>query len=72
MAWSTRQLADLTGVTLRSIRHWHDVGLLPAPERLSNGYKQYTAQQSRARAPHRQADQLGVQPGTGCSHAGVA
>ncbi|SJN11932.1 Transcriptional regulator, MerR family [Leucobacter sp. 7(1)] len=44
MAWSTRQLADLTGVTLRSIRHWHDVGLLPAPERLSNGYKQYTAQ----------------------------
>lgn len=44
MAWSTRQLADLTGVTLRTIRHWHDVGLLPEPERLSNGYKQYTAQ----------------------------
>ena len=43
MAWSTKQLADLTGVTLRSIRHWHDVGLLPEPERLSNGYKQYTA-----------------------------
>ncbi len=43
MAWSTRQLADLTGVTLRSIRHWHDVGLLPHPERRSNGYKQYTA-----------------------------
>ena len=40
MAWSTRQLADLTGVTLRSIRHWHDVGLLPDPERRSNGYKQ--------------------------------
>ncbi len=43
MAWSTKQLADLTGVTLRSIRHWHAVGLLPEPERLSNGYKQYTA-----------------------------
>ncbi|WP_053383916.1 MerR family transcriptional regulator [Leucobacter celer] len=43
MAWSTRQLADLTGVTLRSIRHWHEVGLIPEPERLSNGYKQYTA-----------------------------
>lgn len=43
MAWSTKQLADLTGVTLRSIRHWHEVGLLPEPERLSNGYKQYTA-----------------------------
>ena len=43
MAWSTNQLADLAGVTLRSIRHWHDVGLLPEPGRLSNGYKQYTA-----------------------------
>ena len=43
MAWSTSQLADLTGVTLRSIRHWHDIGLLPQPERLTNGYKQYTA-----------------------------
>jgi len=43
MAWSTKQLADLAGVTLRSIRHWHEVGLLPEPERLSNGYKQYTA-----------------------------
>ncbi|MFD6756374.1 MerR family transcriptional regulator [Micromonospora gifhornensis] len=43
MAWSTRQLADLAGVTLRSIRHWHDIGLLPEPERLTNGYKQYGA-----------------------------
>lgn len=41
MAWSTNQLASLTGVTLRSIRHWHDVGLLPEPGRLSNNYKQY-------------------------------
>ncbi|MFG2063847.1 MerR family DNA-binding transcriptional regulator [Micromonospora sp. NPDC048871] len=43
MAWSTRQLADLAGVTLRSIRHWHDIGLLPEPERRTNGYKQYDA-----------------------------
>lgn len=43
MAWSTRQLADLAGVTLRSIRHWHEVGLLPEPRRLTNGYKQYAA-----------------------------
>lgn len=43
MAWSTRELADLTGVTLRSIRHWHDIGLLPEPGRRSNGYKEYTA-----------------------------
>jgi DNA-binding transcriptional MerR regulator len=43
VAWSTRQLADLAGVTLRSIRHWHDIGLLPEPDRRSNGYKEYRA-----------------------------
>lgn len=41
--WSTRQLAELAGVSLRAIRHWHEIGLLPEPERLSNGYKQYGA-----------------------------
>ncbi|MBB5912226.1 DNA-binding transcriptional MerR regulator [Nocardia transvalensis] len=41
MAWSTRQLADLAGTSLRTVRHYHDVGLLAEPERSSNGYKQY-------------------------------
>lgn len=41
MPWSTKQLADLATVTLRTVRHYHDVGLLPEPERLPNGYKQY-------------------------------
>jgi DNA-binding transcriptional MerR regulator len=41
MAWSTRQLAHIVGVSSRTIRHWHDVGLLPEPDRLSNNYKQY-------------------------------
>jgi DNA-binding transcriptional MerR regulator len=41
MTWSTSQLADLVGVSLRTIRHWHDMDLLPEPERLSNNYKQY-------------------------------
>lgn len=40
--WSTRQLAEVAGVTVRSIRHWHEVGVLPQPPRLSNNYKQYT------------------------------
>ena len=35
MAWSTRQLAELAGTSLRAVRHYHDVGLLPEPERLS-------------------------------------
>lgn len=41
MAWSTREIAELTGTTLRAVRHYHDVGLLAEPERRSNGYKQY-------------------------------
>ncbi|WP_322409978.1 MerR family DNA-binding transcriptional regulator [Microbacterium invictum] len=41
MAWSTRQLADLAGTTVKAVRHYHKVGLLEEPERLSNGYKQY-------------------------------
>lgn len=41
MAWSTRQIADLAGTSLRAVRHYHDVGLLEEPERRANGYKQY-------------------------------
>lgn len=41
MAWSTREIAELAGTSLRAVRHYHDVGLLPEPERRSNGYKQY-------------------------------
>lgn len=43
MAWSTRQLAELAGTTLKTVRHYHSVGLLPEPERRVNGYKQYGA-----------------------------
>jgi DNA-binding transcriptional MerR regulator len=39
--WSTRAIAELAGTSLRSVRHYHQVGLLPEPERRSNGYKQY-------------------------------
>lgn len=41
MAWSTRELADLAGTTVRTVRHYHDVGLLEEPRRRANGYKQY-------------------------------
>lgn len=43
MGWSTRELAELTGTTLRTIRHYHDVGVLAEPERAPNGYKSYGA-----------------------------
>ncbi|WP_428950036.1 MerR family transcriptional regulator [Streptomyces sp. cg35] len=41
MAWSTREIAELADVSLRVVRHYHEVGLLSEPERRSNGYKQY-------------------------------
>lgn len=43
MAWSTRELADLAGTTVNTVRHYHRAGLLEQPERMSNGYKQYRA-----------------------------
>ena len=41
MAWSTRELADLAGSTVKAVRHYHKLGLLDEPERAANGYKQY-------------------------------
>jgi DNA-binding transcriptional MerR regulator len=41
MAWSTREIAELAGTSLRAVRHYHEVGLLTEPERKPNGYKQY-------------------------------
>ncbi len=43
MAWSTREVADLAGTTVNTVRHYHRSGLLEEPERMSNGYKQYRA-----------------------------
>lgn len=43
MAWSTREVAELAGTTVNTVRHYHRSGLLDEPERLSNGYKQYGA-----------------------------
>lgn len=36
------ELAAAVGVTTRTVRHYHHLGLLPEPERLSNGYRNYT------------------------------
>lgn len=41
MAWSTREIADLTNTTVKAVRHYHEIGLLDVPGRTSNGYKQY-------------------------------
>ncbi|GAA3707757.1 MerR family transcriptional regulator [Streptomyces tremellae] len=41
MVLSTREVARLAGTTLRTVRHYHEIGLLDEPERLPNGYKAY-------------------------------
>lgn len=45
MGWSTRELAEIANTTVNTVRHYHQVGILPEPERAANGYKQY-------RVPH--------------------
>lgn len=37
------QLAAYAGVTVRAVRHYHHVGLLPEPERDASGYRRYGA-----------------------------
>jgi DNA-binding transcriptional MerR regulator len=38
------QLAAYSGVTIRAVRHYHQIGLLPEPERDASGYRSYTAE----------------------------
>lgn len=35
------QLAGYVGVSVRTVRHYHQIGLLPEPERDSSGYRSY-------------------------------
>jgi DNA-binding transcriptional MerR regulator len=37
------QLADYVGVTVRAVRHYHQRGLLPEPDRDASGYRRYDA-----------------------------
>jgi len=38
----SHDLATLAQVTVRTLRHYHQVGVLPEPERSRNGYREYT------------------------------
>ncbi|NEB06570.1 MerR family transcriptional regulator, partial [Streptomyces sp. SID13726] len=37
------QVAAHLGVTVRAVRHYHQKGLLPEPERDASGYRRYGA-----------------------------
>jgi DNA-binding transcriptional MerR regulator len=41
MEWSIQEIARLAGTTSRALRHYGDVGLLPATRIGSNGYRYY-------------------------------
>jgi DNA-binding transcriptional MerR regulator len=60
VAWSTRELAELTGTTVNAIRHYHRLGLLDEPERRSNGYKQYGNRELARLLSIRRLVELGV------------
>src|SRR6478736_2399278 len=40
---SISRLATYAGVTVRAVRHYHQIGLLPEPERTYSGYRVYDA-----------------------------
>lgn len=54
------ELAALVGVSTRTVRHYHHLGLLPEPERLSNGYREYRLRDAVILARVRRLSELGL------------
>ncbi|MEU6847060.1 MerR family transcriptional regulator [Streptomyces sp. NPDC046716] len=54
------ELARIVGVTTRAIRHYHHLGLLPEPERLGNGYREYGLRHAVELARIRRLTELGL------------
>ncbi|MDP9843499.1 MerR family transcriptional regulator [Streptosporangium lutulentum] len=60
MTWSTRELADLAGTTVNTVRHYHALGLLDEPQRRYNGYKRYQVRHLVCLLRVRRLAELGV------------
>ncbi|TDB82847.1 MerR family transcriptional regulator [Actinomadura sp. KC216] len=54
------ELAALVGVSTRTVRHYHHLGLLPEPERLANGYREYRLRDAVVLARVRRLAELGL------------
>ncbi|MET9757602.1 MerR family transcriptional regulator [Streptomyces sp. NPDC006372] len=54
------ELAAAVGVTTRAVRHYHHLGLLPEPERLANGYREYGLRHAVVLARIRRLTELGL------------
>jgi DNA-binding transcriptional MerR regulator len=54
------ELAALVGVSTRTVRHYHHLGLLPEPVRLTNGYREYGLRDAVVLARVRRLAELGM------------
>ncbi|GGL21888.1 MerR family transcriptional regulator [Planomonospora parontospora] len=54
------ELAALAGVSTRTVRHYHRLGLLPEPERRANGYRVYGLRAAVTLARIRRLTELGL------------
>ncbi|GGX66923.1 MerR family transcriptional regulator [Streptomyces fructofermentans] len=54
------ELAAAVGVTTRTVRHYHQLGLLPEAERRPNGYREYGLRHAVALARIRRLTELGL------------
>ncbi|MFC5719968.1 MerR family transcriptional regulator [Streptomyces gamaensis] len=54
------ELAALAGVSARAVRHYHQLGLLPEPARLANGYRSYGLRDAVALTRIRRLTELGL------------
>ncbi|MFG3530811.1 MerR family transcriptional regulator [Streptomyces sp. NPDC047917] len=54
------EIAALVGVTSRTIRHYHHIGLLPEPARRTNGYRSYGVRDAVVLARIRRLSELGL------------
>ncbi|MFE0731916.1 MerR family transcriptional regulator [Streptomyces antibioticus] len=54
------ELAEAVGVTTRTVRHYHHLGLLPEPERRANGYRDYSLRHAVVLARIRRLTELGL------------
>ncbi|MEU7181688.1 MULTISPECIES: MerR family transcriptional regulator [Streptomyces] len=54
------ELAALVGVSTRTVRHYHHLGLLPEPARRANGYREYGIRDAAALARVRRLTELGL------------
>ncbi|MEU5402415.1 MerR family transcriptional regulator [Streptomyces sp. NPDC005963] len=54
------EIAALAGVTPRTVRHYHHLGLVPEPGRLSNGYRDYRLAHAIALVRVRRMTELGL------------